>query len=59
MTIIVLGFEQIKQEYIDDKDFGTIYSDLLNGDQGRHPHYSIHDGFLFRGAKLYLLAPSI
>lgn len=59
MAVIVPGFEQIKQEYSDDKDFGTIYSDLLNGEQDKHLHYNIHDGLPFRGNKLCLLANSI
>ena len=37
MAIAIQGFEQIKQDYTNDYDFGTIYSDLLNGDQDKHP----------------------
>ena len=59
MVVTVTGFEQIKQEYTNDKDFGTIYADFLNGDKAKHPHYSVHDGFLFQGNKLYLPATSI
>lgn len=32
MTLTVLGFEQLKQDHADDIDFGTVSSDLLNGD---------------------------
>ena len=59
MVVTIPDFEKIKHEYIDDKDFGPIYSDLLNGDQDKHPHYNIHDGFLFRGNKLCLPATSV
>lgn len=42
-----------------DQDFGTIYAELNNGDLGKHPHYSIHDGFLFKGTQLCLPTTSI
>ena len=59
MAVTVIGFEQIKQEYTNDKDFGTIYADFPNSDEDKHPHYSVYDGFLFRGNKLCLLAATI
>ena len=59
MAVTALGFEQIKQEYTHNKDFDTVYSNLLNGGQDKHPHYNIHDGFLFRGTKLCLPTTSI
>ena len=59
MEVIVPGFEHIKQEYADEKDFGTMYSDLLNGDRDKHLRYNIHDGLLFKGTKLCLSATSI
>lgn len=61
MTVIVLGFEELRQDYADDKDFGTIYLDLLNGDQEKYTivQYDIHDGFLFKGIKLCLPSTSI
>lgn len=36
MTITVLGFEELRQDYVVDKDFGTIYLDLLNGHQEKY-----------------------
>lgn len=53
MTVGVLGFEQTKQEYLDE-DFDIIYIDLLNGGQVKQPHFIIHDGFLFKGIQLCL-----
>lgn len=53
MMVSVLGFEQTKQEYL-DVDFNTIYTDLLNGGQGKQPHFIMHDGFLFKGTQLCL-----
>lgn len=58
MTVIILGFDQIKQEYPTHKDFGTAYIDLHNGNQGKHPQFNIHDGFLFNGTKLCLSTTS-
>ena len=58
MTINIPGFEQIKQEYADDKEFGAINSDI-KGDQDKHTHYNIHDGFLFKSTKLHLPDTSI
>lgn len=54
MIVIMLGFEEIKQEYAEGRDFGRIYSNLLHGEQAKHPHFSIHDGCLFKGTKLHL-----
>ena len=59
MSITVLGFEEIFQDYPADKDFGHIYTDLLDGEPDQHPQFSIHDGYLFRGSKLCLPATSI
>ena len=58
MPVNVPGFEQIEQDYADGKDFGSIYAEIINGD-GKHPHYSIHDGFLFKSTQLCLPTTSI
>lgn len=60
MPIFVPGFEEIQHEYPEDKDFGHIYTNLHNGEQAQHPHYSIHDGlFQLQGTKLRLPATFI
>lgn len=59
MSITIPGFEEIRQEYHAENDFDHIYTDILNGEQAQHPHFSIHDGYLFRGTKLCLPATSI
>ena len=48
MSVSVPGFDQLKLDYADDPDFGSIYAGLSNGDLGKHPHYIIHDNFLFK-----------
>lgn len=59
MSITVTGFEETRRKYIEDKNFGCVYADLLNAEQVKHPNFSIHDGKLLRGAWLHLLATSI
>ena len=54
--IIVTGFEEIRREYPDDHEFDRIYKALLNGECSDHPKFSIHDGYLFYGNQLCLLA---
>lgn len=58
MTVIVPGSKQIKQEYEDDKDFSTIYSNHLNSDQEKHTLQHTR-WVLFRDSKLCLTATSI
>lgn len=59
MSITVLGFKEIRREYSEDKDFGSIYVGILGGERAKHPHFNIHDGYLFRGVQLCLPATSI
>lgn len=58
MSIIVPRFEEIWHEYPKDQDFGRIYTDLLNGKEVQHPHYNIHDDYLFQGTQLINQLPS-
>ena len=50
VAISVSGFEQIKQEYETDKDFGTIYKEVRHGEHLKQPYFNIHDGYLFYGS---------
>ena len=52
----ILGFEQIKELYIDDVDFGQIYKDCENG---RMEKFFKHDGFLFKESKLCIPKSSL
>ena len=59
MSITVPGLEEIRRDYLVDKDFGHIYTALLNDEPDQHPQFSIHVGYVFRGTKLCLPATSI
>ena len=59
MAISMPGFKQIKQEYKSDKDFGTIYKEVHHCEHLKHPYFSIHDGYLFYGSRIYLPNTSI
>eukprot|EP00268_Persea_americana_P065968 TRINITY_DN8890_c1_g2_i1.p1 TRINITY_DN8890_c1_g2~~TRINITY_DN8890_c1_g2_i1.p1 ORF type:complete len:109 (-),score=8.81 TRINITY_DN8890_c1_g2_i1:853-1179(-) len=59
MAISVPGFEQIKEDYATNKDFGTIYKEILQGAHLKHLYFSIQDGYLFYGSHLCLPNTSI
>ena len=47
----LLGFEYIKELYLDDNDFGSIYDECKVSAKDR---FFRHDGFLFKENKLCL-----
>ena len=49
LNIKLLGFEYIKELYLDDNDFGSIYDDYKVLASNR---FFRHDGFLFKKNKL-------
>ena len=59
MAISVAGFERIKEAYETDKDFGTIYKEIRQGEHLKHPYFSVRDGYLFNGSHLCLPNTSI
>lgn len=58
MSVKVVGLEKIK-EYRTCKDFSTIYTDLLAGQQVDYPNFSLQDGYLFNSHWLCLPSTSI
>lgn len=46
----VLGFNHIKELYVDDPDFAAIITTFSNGTS--NAQYSMQDGFLFKGNRL-------
>ena len=51
-----MGFEHLKELYVGDDDFGDIYA--LCENFGKDDFYR-HDGFLFKGSRLYVSQSSV
>lgn len=49
MTTQFSGFDEIKELYVDDKDFGEIWELCQNG---RYDNFYFHNDFLFKGTRL-------
>jgi len=47
-------FEAIKEAYSTDPDFGTCYKTLLNSPSRIDGHYSLFNGYLFKGTQFCL-----
>jgi hypothetical protein len=52
-------FEAVKESYPHDPDFGTCYKALLTSPNWLDGHYSLLDGYLFKGTQLCLPHTSI
>ena len=55
----VVGFETIKSEYSQYKDFREIISDLLQSVPRATADFVVHDGFLFKGTRLCIPSTSL
>ena len=44
----------MEDDYIACHDFSVIYQDLLDGNCRKYIDFVLHDGYSFRGAKLYI-----
>ena len=44
----------LKWDYNSCKDFNILYDALVAGIAGTYPDFSLHDGYLFKGTRLFL-----
>ncbi|KAK9951472.1 hypothetical protein M0R45_006913 [Rubus argutus] len=51
MSVEVIGFDNLKEEYMSCPDFGSLYSALLE-DQSKSTEFVVHDRFPFKGTRL-------
>ena len=51
LDVQYLGFDHIKEIYNDDLDFFLIYQECS---KGKHKDFFVHNGFLFKGKRLYV-----
>ena len=58
MSVEVIGFDKLKEEYMSCPDFGSLYSALLE-DQSKSTEFVVHDGFLFKGTRLCIPHTSV
>lgn len=59
MSVHVVGFERMKDEYSACPDFGIIYRDVLDGNRHECVDFIIRDGYLFRGTRLCIRRTSL
>lgn len=52
LTSSVIEFDEFKKLDPSDPYFGPIFLDLSHDIASKHVHYSLQDGFLFKGTKL-------
>ena len=57
LSVKVVGFERLKEEYPSCKDFQDVYSSMTTGQQ--HSVFSLRDGYLFKGHRLCLPSTSV
>ena len=51
MTTQLAGFDEIKELYVDDKDFGEIWELCQNG---HYDDFHFHNDLLFKGTHLFI-----
>ena len=59
LAVEVTGFEELKQHYHTDPDFGTIHGHISIGSTQEHPKYTLIDMYLFYDSRLWLPKTSI
>ena len=59
MSVTTIGFEELKNCYANDIDFGDIYSSLSNNSRQTSVDFQILEGYLFYKNRLYLLRTSL
>ncbi|XP_028755185.1 uncharacterized protein LOC114714606 [Neltuma alba] len=52
LTVNVMGFDRLKDEYTSCLDFGIIYDEVKDGNRQDHVNFLIDDGYLFCGSRL-------
>ncbi|XP_054782686.1 uncharacterized protein LOC129289975 [Prosopis cineraria] len=59
MSVSVVGFENLKEDYVSCPDFRIIYQEVRNGNRHEHVDFILKDGHLFCGSKLYIPCTSM
>lgn len=59
MSVEVIGFEQLMDEYPTCSDFGELYTSLLNDQSRSNSGFVLLEGFLFKGNKLCISRTSL
>ncbi|KAI0507426.1 hypothetical protein KFK09_013551 [Dendrobium nobile] len=59
MNTEVIGFERLKEDYLDCPDFRETYSALATGDERIIGDFMLEDGYLFRSQKLCITKTSL
>ncbi|KAF7801818.1 putative mitochondrial protein [Senna tora] len=59
MSVSIVGFDRLKDEYVSCSDFGIIFQEISNGNRHDHQHFIIKDSHLFRGTRLCIPRISI
>ncbi|KAF7812066.1 putative 1-phosphatidylinositol-3-phosphate 5-kinase FAB1D isoform X1 [Senna tora] len=59
MSVNIVGFDKLKDEYASCPDFGIIFQEISNGNRHDHQDFIIKDGHLFRGTRLFIPCTSI
>ncbi|KAF7839637.1 putative mitochondrial protein [Senna tora] len=59
MSVSIVGFDRLKDEYASCPDFGIIFQEISNGNRHDHQDFIIKDGHLFRGTRLCIPRTSI
>lgn len=54
LAVEVTRFENLKDKYSHDKNFGRVYGDLAVGLVREYSDYSFHNGCLFRRTRLFI-----
>ena len=52
MSVKVIGFERLKDDYKSCPDFGGLYTSLSNAPRPILDDYTLQDGYLFKANKL-------
>ena len=59
VTTEVVGFDRLKDEYEHCPDFSKIYHIVLQGLPSQYSDFTVHNGFLFKGEKLFVPQTSL
>ena len=59
MSVKVIGFERLKDDYESCPDFGELYTCLSNAPQPILDDYTLQDGYLFKANKLCIPRSSV
>ena len=52
MSVHVIGFDILKDEYCSCSDFGIIYDEVSNGNRQGYVDFLVENGYLFKVKKL-------